>query len=241
MKIKPLQRLLSLISPCTGTADCAAYSWRSKERSQPDLGPVPLSGTRVPPQVPKGGPGPAGRDFTMDLSNQHLACSCRAHPACWAQRGSKFQTQRICTPACTFCVEKARPGFLSQPLRAAHRPCPSAAWHPASFSTQLTRSSQTPSSHSPPAAASNRSHPKNAPGRAAPAPAAGSRWEPGGHQPSLLSPGWQSSSLAMARAGQQLQAPPGSPRLPRDSSSAQQLLFCSCHVILPWVYFKRCV
>lgn len=113
-------------------------------------------------------------------------------PAWQTRQGCRCQNQRIFTPTHIPWGEKACPGLLSQPCRAAHhlppQPCPPwgdkprASWHQPLFSPQLMRSRQTPSSRSPPVAAFKQKSPRNHPGAVQPQPwLLGSRWEPAGH------------------------------------------------------------
>lgn len=199
-----------------------------------------------PPQGPKRGHSPAREgvcsDFLSDAApNQHLACSCSAHPDCANLPGGLNRTQNAKTrgfspQTCIFCVEKACPGLLSQPFQAVHHPCPSGElthsnlapsiiFYPASNEEQPSTIQPVPTS-----SCFQENSPKKTPqGHSATAPAAGSRWQPGGHQPSPLSP----ALPAVPRLAEQL---PGRgkgweaasaggwiPRLPWDSCS--QLLF----------------
>lgn len=88
-----------------------------------------------PPQGPKGGHSPAGREFALiflsdPAPNQHLASSCSAQPDCANLPGGlntpqSAKNRGFSPQTCIFCMEKACPGLLSQPSQAAHHPCPS--------------------------------------------------------------------------------------------------------------------
>lgn len=180
-----------------------------------------------------------------------LQCSpwlCKS--AWWAQQGSKCQNQRIFTPTCIFSVEKAYPVLLSQPFQAAHHPCPSG---------EVTLSNLAPSTNFYPAnekqpnsiqpipssSCFQQKSPKNRRGAVRPSPGC---WEQMGTRrpPAVPSPpccpqpgraapwSWQGLGSSFSWR-MDARAPPGL------VLRAQQLLFHSCHVILPWVYFKRCI
>lgn len=191
-------------------------------------------------------------DAAQSSTWQRSPCLCK--PARWAQHGSKCQTQRIFTPACTFCVEKACPGLLSQPLRAAHCPCPSGEVTLSNLAPGVIlypANEKQPDTIQPLPTSScfQQKSPKNRPGAVQPQPrllgADGNQAATCGPQPSPLSPAWQSSSLVVEGLGSSFSWRDTSHRIPEAPTGlvlgARQLLFRSCHVILPWVYFKRCI